>query len=151
MTIALDDEIGPPFDDEEKRCRAEAIERAKAGFEEARIARLKALDRSAPIGLLGIAGLLPVKRQQRRRGRPKTPDPTLKSDDLAQAVLYATALNPEGKREAIVEQIAQHLNASRASIFEALQKLDPDRRANIEAAARAFAEWYYERHFPPKT
>jgi hypothetical protein len=137
MTITLDDDITLPFDDEEKRCRAEAIERAKAAFEEAGRAQLKVLDRGVRTQILGVRHLLPVKGRRRARHRPQSADTLLLRDEVAQFVIYAGVAHPEWSRKETIRRVKDLFGVERAYMFRALQRLDPERRANMEASARA--------------
>jgi hypothetical protein len=104
------------------------------------------LDRAARIRLLGIADLLEQKEHPRHR--PKTVDAPLRRDQLVQAVLYTKATHPTMKQESIIEFFAHRFGVSRAYAFKALASVDPERRKNIEAAARAFAESGHAVFFP---
>ena len=141
MTIAIDDDEIPPLDDEEKRCRAEALERLKAGIEEAQRAllnaQLKALDRGVRTQILEVRHLLPVKGRRRPRHRSQSADTFLLRDEVAQFVIYARVLHPEWSRKETIRRVRDLFGVERAYMFRALQRLDPERRANMEAGARA--------------
>ncbi len=133
------------------------------------IEQLKALDRAARRGILGlplaidkgrlaervlqgqplhqheaqfVADLLTGKK--RRAARPRSADGALKRDEIAQVVLYAQALHPDWKLQSIIKRIQKLHRVSRRFVFNALREVDPDRRSIMEASAKAFAKWQAE-------
>ena len=104
------------------------------------------MDRLVRSHMLGVSDLL-AKRKSNPRYRPKTVDAPLRRDKIVQMILYAEATNPTWQRKKIVADVGEALGVSRAHIFNALKRVDPERREHIKCAARALAECGYTIEF----
>jgi hypothetical protein len=143
--------------------------RVKKASDPTLIEQLKALDRAARRGILGLPPAIDKRRlaervlqgqllreheaqfvadlltgKKRRAVRPRSTDVALKRDEIAQHVLYARALHPDWRLESIVKRIRKLHKVSRGFVFKVLREIDPGRRSTIEASAKVFAEWQAE-------
>jgi hypothetical protein len=128
---------------------------------------LRGLDRLARRGILGLPPAInrarlaervqrgqplhPHERQfivdmlrGKQPGRPKSTAVALDHDEIAQDVIFAQALRPDVKREAIIRSVQELHGVKRSTVFDALRALTPERRSGIEASARRFAEYQAE-------
>jgi hypothetical protein len=106
---------------------------------EARCMRLKGgLTRAERITLLGLDHLLSVKGQRRPRHRPPSADTLARRDEVAHWVIVHRILNPGWSTKKLEGEVEETWGVKRRYMHKALETLDPERRAKMEAGARAY-------------
>jgi hypothetical protein len=108
--------------------------------------KLKRLHRGAQRQILDVnRQLADQKARGQRGGRKLSVDSVIKRDEIAQMVIYFTAMYPEDKRTAIIHDVAKFHGVNRSYVYGCLAETAPERRRHMELAAAAFVEWQRSR------
>ena len=88
------------------------------------------------VHLLGLGRLL-LKSRRHSRHRPHSAYTSAMRDAVAHFVIVAGILHPDWPMKARVACAQEHFRVKRSYVFQALKMLAPERRARMEAGARA--------------